>query len=214
MKEIINIGSMIENEVRKKNLEITQVAKLLHTSRQNVYDMFKRNDFKIEHLREISQALNHNFFRDLASNPDLACPTPIDEEELNRLRAVNQFLDVVPKVFEELGIDAAIVFGTKKGIEHDLPLPDFVLTKYNITFTIGQTYEEKCNGFWGPGMTFHHAYPEPDNKMVGCLNNGTGFQTWDIAIDFKTEEEWRETIVTALELIREYYFPRTWAEME
>lgn len=214
MKEIINIGSMIENEVRKQQLDITKFASLIYCSRKNVYDIFTRNDIKIDLLRRISQVLNHNFFMDLALNPELANPAPINEKELQRIKAVNQFLEVVPKVFEDLGIDAAIVFGTRQGVEEDVPLPDFILGKYNITFTIGQTYEEKCNGYWGPGMTFYHASPEPANMMVGNLNNATGFQSWDIAIDYKTEDEWRETIVTALELIENYYLPRTWADLK
>lgn len=210
MKQNITIGSIIENEVRRKGLDITEVAQLLHTSRNNVYDIFKRNDFKINHLREISQALNHNFFRDLATNPDLACPVPIDEEELKRLRAVDQFLDVVPRVFEELNFDVAIAFGSKQGLEKEIILPDFILSKFNITFTIGQTYEEKCNGFWGEGVDFHHIYPEPASKMVGYINMANGIQYWDIAIDYKTEEEWKETIELALEAIDGFYLPRTW----
>lgn len=213
MKQVSNIGRMIENEVRRQQMDITKFAALLRTSRNNVYNIFSRNDIKIDLLRDISVILNHNFFQDLALNPDLACLSPIEEEDLVNLKAVNQFLETVPKVFADLKIDAAIIMGSKLDAEKEIPLPDFILNKYNITFTIGQTYEERCNGCWGPGVTFFHAYPEPSNKMVGYLNNVTGFQCWDIAIDYKTEEEWRETILTALELIQDYYLPRTWAEM-
>lgn len=210
MEKAITIGRMIENEVRKQGLDITKFAKLINKTRSTVYNIFERNDIDIDLLRQISNVLKRNFFMDLASNPNLACPVPIDEEEVKRLRAVNQFLDVVPRVFEELNIDVTIVFGSKQGLEKEIILPDFILNKFNITFTIGQTYEEKCNGYWGKGVDFHHIYPEPASKMVGYINLANGIQYWDIAIDYKTEEEWKETIELALEAIDSFYLPRTW----
>lgn len=210
MEKSITIGIMIESEVRKQGMDITKFAKLINKTRSTAYNIFERNDIDISLLRTISIVLKRNFFLDLANNPDLACPVPIDEEELKRLRAVNQFLDVVPRVFEELNIDASIVFGTKQGIEREIPLPDFFLSKFNITFTIGQTYEEKCNGFWGVGVDFHHIEPESASKMVGYINLANGIQYWDIAIDYKTEEEWMETIKLALAAIDSFYLPRTW----
>ncbi len=178
--------------------------------RANVYKIFRRNTMDIALLKQISEALNHNYFEDLAKDVDLARPVPIDEEQLARLRAIDQFLEVVPKVFQKLGHTVSFVFGSKMPGEENIPLPDFVLSDFNISFTIGQTYEEKCNGFWGNGMSFFHPAEECPSKMVGLINQGTGIQSYDIAIDYKTEEEWEETIRFALDEIESFYLPRTW----
>lgn len=204
------IGSLINDEVRRQQIPITEFAKMINCKRSNVYDIFKRNTIDIQLLQRISLVLKHNYFEDLAKDIDLARPVPIDEKELERLRAINQFLESVPKAFEKLGIDVAIVSGTKKGLEKEIPLPDFILSKYNITFTIEQTYEEKCNGFWGNNVIFYKNHNESNADMVCYLNCLDGYQYFDIAIIYRTEEEWLETIKKALDEIKNQYLPRTW----
>lgn len=206
----ITIGELIENEVRKQNLTMDQFAQKICCQRANVYKIFKRNTIDILQLKRISEVLKHNYFEDLAKNVDLARPVPVDEDELERLRAINQFLEVVPKVFQKLGYTVSFVFGTKMPEEENVPLPDFILSDFNISFTIGQTYEEKCNGVFGKFMFFHHPSEPCPSKMVGMLNQQTGIQSFDIAIDYKTEEEWEETIRFALNEIDSFYLPRTW----
>ena len=203
------IGQLIEEEVRKQQLTMDQFARMICCQRANVYKIFQRNTMDIAQLKQISEALNHNYFEDLAKDVDLARPIPVDEKELERMRAVTQFLEVVPKVFQKLGHPVSIVLGYKLPDEQDIPLPDFVLSDFNISFTIGQTFEEKCNGIFGGGMTFHHPSGDCPSKMVGCVNQVTGFQSFDIAIDYKTEEEWEETIRFALDEIDSFYHPRT-----
>ena len=213
-KEKITIGNMIEDEVRRKGIPITTFAGLISTNRQNVYNIFNRNSIDIELLGRISKVLNHNFFKDLADDYALADPVEIDVEEYEKSRIIKQFLEVVPTVFSDLGIDAAIVLGAKLPEEKNIPLPDFILTKFNITFTVGQSYEEKCNGYWGNDVKFHPVSPEPKNKIVGYINQGDGTQYCDIAIDYKSKEEWRNAIVTALDFIKGFYLPHTWATMD
>ena len=203
------IGELIAIEVRKQGLTMDQFAQKICCQRANVYKIFRRNTMDIALLKQISEALNHNYFEDLAKDVDLARPVPVDEEELERLRAVNQFLEVVPKVFQKLGHPVSIVLGYKLPDEQDIPLPDFVLSDFNISFTIGQTFEEKCNGILGKGMFFHHPAGNCPSKMVGCVNQLNGIQSFDIAIDYKTEEEWEETIRFALDEIDSFYHPRT-----
>ena len=123
-------------------------------------------------------------------------------------RDTNQFLESVPKAFERQNIDVAIVSGTKHGKEKEIPTPDFFLSRFNITFTIGQTYEEKCNGFWGEAVIFQKCNTKAD--MVCYCTITEGIQQLDIAIVNKTEEEWFETIQEALEEVKSQYLPRTW----
>lgn len=202
------IGSLIEKEVRKK-FYITEFADKIDCERGNVYNIFKRNNIDIALLRKISEVLEHNYFEDLAKDIDLARPVPLDEKELERLQAINQFLECVPKVFERLNIPAAIVAGTKVGIEKEIPLPDFILSDFNITFCIGQTYEEKSNGFWGNNVIFQKV-PQYDKYKMVYYWKSDGIQYLDIAIVYQTEEEWFETIQYALEEIKTGYLPNTW----
>ncbi|MBR5715640.1 MAG: hypothetical protein IKX59_03575 [Bacteroidales bacterium] len=202
------IGSLINDEVRRQQIPITEFAKMINCRRNNVYNIFERNNIDIQLLKRISEKLKHNYFEDLAKDIDLARPVPIDEKELERLRAINQFLEYVPKAFEKLSIDVAIVSGTKQGKEKEIPLPDFILSKLNITFTIGQTYEDKCNGFWGNNIIFQKCNTNAD--LVCYWKKTDGIQFLDIAIVNKTEEEWFATIQKALEEIEILYLPRTW----
>lgn len=209
MKNNITIGSLIENEVRKQQMSITEFADKICNERQNAYRIFKKNDISLEQLRIISKALNHNFFDDLAKDPDLAKPVEIQEEELTRLQALDQFLEFVPKAFEKLGYDVALVKPTKGEDVKDIPLPDYILNDFNITFTEGLTYKEKCGDFFHGGMQFYD-YSNEKAKMVGYINYVNGLQGFDIAIELKNEEEWLEIIKSALEIIDVFYLPKTW----
>lgn len=201
---------MINEEVRRQQISIVDFAKMINYTRTNAYNIFKRNNIDIELLKRISTVLNHNYFEDLANNMDLARPVELSEEETKRLQTIDMFLEAVPNAFEKLGIDATIVFGTKKGIEKDIPLPDFILSNYNITFTVGQTYQKKCNGFWGNQVLFTDVVSNGLTEMVYYYNQIDGIQYLDIAIDYMSEEEWFETIKFALDSIKELFLPRTW----
>ena len=205
------IGKMIEEEVRRQNFSIKEFAEKINCRRNNVYDIFRRNNIDIDLLKRISIVLQHNYFKDIAEDMNLASPIQISEEEQKKLRAVNQFLEAVPKSFEKLNLDVAIVLGIKKGVEKDIPLPDFILSDFNITFTIGQTYEERCNGFWGNTVRFQKVDYVGAVEMVEYINQIDGIEYVDIAIDYKTQEEWDETISFILNEIRYLYHPRTLA---
>ncbi|MBR5957464.1 MAG: hypothetical protein IKZ99_03790, partial [Salinivirgaceae bacterium] len=134
------IGELIEYEVRKQGFEIAEFAKMINCKRNNVYNIFDRNTIDVALLARISKVLNHNFFDDVAKDYSLADIEEESEEEKNNRKAVNQFMDVVPKVLKELGKETAIVFSDKD--EFGIIIPDFALPSYNITFTIGSTWTE------------------------------------------------------------------------
>lgn len=211
METNITIGSMIEDEVRKQQIDVADFARRINTVRNNVYNIFKRNSINIELLQRISKALNHNFFEDLSKDYSLALPPKLSEKEINRLQAINNFLEYVPNALERLGEEASIIIAPKYGFDENVPVPDFFLTKFNITFTIGQTYEQKCNGFWDSNqMMFEKVSENSPAEMVGYMRVDDGIQSLDIAIDHKSEEEWFDTIQFALEEIKTMYLPLTW----
>ena len=122
--EKLTIGKLIEKEVRKQQIPITEFARLICCQRNNVYDIFKRS--KIDIVLEL-----------------------INEEEMSgadvkKQKAVSQFFEVVPNILRELGKSSTIIFCKldEPGYE-DCATPDFGLPDYFITFTIGDTLQER-----------------------------------------------------------------------
>ena len=76
--EKLTIGKLIEKEVRKQQIPITEFARLICCQRNNVYDIFKRSQIDIVQLKQISKVLRQNFFKELADDLDL-----INEEEMS-----------------------------------------------------------------------------------------------------------------------------------
>lgn len=104
------IGELIAEEVRRQKWNIEEFAGKICCTRQNVYDLFKRNSIDVVQLQLISKVLNHNFFADLARDPELAgANDPEIEKELKKRWAVAQFFDAMPRVLRNLHIDTNIV---------------------------------------------------------------------------------------------------------
>ena len=59
------IGQLIKEEVKRQGLTPNQFAGLICKSRQNLYDMYKRDNFDMELLMRISKVLHRNFFAEL-----------------------------------------------------------------------------------------------------------------------------------------------------
>lgn len=208
-----NIGSLIENMVRKQQISIIGFADMISCSRKNVYDIFQRNSIDIELLARISKVLGHNFFKDVADNYELAMPTPADEKEEERQRAVCQFLDVVPSILTRLKINASIVLGVKNEEEIDLPLPDYVISPYMFTVTIGESIEERLNGKLNGLMHFQKFSGENGSCLLLCHSEYTQTQSIDIKLDYKSEEEWESVVRLALEVAEKYYNDKTKSEI-
>lgn len=196
MKKKQTIGELIEHEVRKQ-MSITQFADAICCQRNNVYDIFRRSKIDIILLKRISEVLNHNFFQDLANDLSL-----IDvDDEAAKDKAIAQFYKVVPTILREMGKDDTIISGSLPD-EPDCPVPDFLLSGYIISFTIGNTFKERFG----------------DNSLLPVKNmkNENGIEielltnlvhrnrSLNIKLDYKSEEEWRDTLAFAFELHKLY----------
>ncbi|MBR4266776.1 MAG: XRE family transcriptional regulator [Bacteroidales bacterium] len=72
MVKYINIGEMIQNELDKIDHSPAWLAKQLHTCRTNGYKIINEKKFNdVISLIDISIAVNHNFFHDLAEITDI-----------------------------------------------------------------------------------------------------------------------------------------------
>lgn len=68
MADMIHIGSLIEQELRRQDRSVTWLAGGLHCDRTNVYKVFKKKSIDTQLLENISVILRHNFFLDYAED--------------------------------------------------------------------------------------------------------------------------------------------------
>lgn len=193
MKTQKTIGELIEHEVRKQEIPITEFAERIHCKRNNVYDIFKRNTIDVMQLIAISKVLKHNFIADIAKDFSLA-DTPIvnSEQDEYNMKAVNQFLTVVPNILNKLGRESIISLGGTEDI--DIPMPDFSLPKYGVFFTIGSTWVEKTNSLNDPSFDIQFFSDGGKNSFYSIINKPFGSQSIDIKLDYKSEKEWTELL--------------------
>ena len=192
MKNKQTIGELIELEVRKQ-MSITQFAEAICCQRNNVYDIFRRSKIDIILLKRISEVLNRNFFKDLADDLGL-----IDEEdEMARDKAIAQFYKVVPNILREMGKDDTIISGSLPD-EPDCPVPDFLLPSYIISFTIGETFAERFGQ--NPLLPVELMRNEKGAEVELLTNLVHRNRSLNIKLDYKTEDEWRETLAFAFEV--------------
>lgn len=196
------IGDLINEEVRRKGMPVTKFAKEINCQRNNVYDIFNRSNMDIDLLKRISKVLEVNFFQTIANDLNLVCEEA-DNVNQQEQKAVSQFLDVVPKLLEKMGKNAAIFMGNPcpSDIDSDC-LPDFSLPDYSISFTYGKTLEERmgANRF----LSFEVVRKNVGCEVETCFNKITSLQTVNIQLTYKTEEQWAETLEFAFEVVSKW----------
>lgn len=196
------IGDLINEEVRRQGMPVTKFAKEINCQRNNVYDIFNRSNMDIDLLKRISKVLDVNFFQKIANDLDLVCE---EAENVNQQeqKAVSQFLDVVPKLLEKMGKNAAIFMGNPCPLDIDSDcLPDFCLPDYSISFTFGKTLEErmKANSY----LSFEVVRKNVGCEVETCFNKCTSLQTVNIQLTYKTEEQWAEILEFAFEVVSKW----------
>lgn len=196
------IGDLINEEVRRQGMPVTKFAKEINCQRNNVYDIFNRSNMDIDLLKRISKVLGVNFFQIIADDLDLVCEEA-DNVNPQEQKAVSQFLDVVPKLLEKMGKNAAIFMGNPcpSDIDSDC-LPDFCLPDYSISFTFGKTLEERmgANRF----LSFEVVRKNVGCEVETCFNKITSLPTVNIQLTYKTEEQWAETLEFAFEVMSKW----------
>jgi len=59
----VNIGEKIKQRAKELRVGPTELGKMINTSKQNVYGIYKRKSIDTEMLRKLSKALNYDFFQ-------------------------------------------------------------------------------------------------------------------------------------------------------
>ena len=178
--EKLTIGKLIEKEVRKQQIPITEFARLICCQRNNVYDIFK-------------------FFKELADDLELINEEEMSGADVKKQKAVSQFFEVVPNILRELGKPSTIIFCKldDSGYE-DCATPDFGLPDYFITFTIGDTLQERIgNNLALPIGVVHDSTNNCEVEV--CTNVVYGSVCVNVKLDYKTQDEWRKVLLLAFE---------------
>lgn len=63
--EKIHIGALVKQFIKENNINASELARELGKTRQNLYDLYKRDDVGVKELLSISRVLNHNFLADI-----------------------------------------------------------------------------------------------------------------------------------------------------
>ena len=188
MSKMKKIGDLIQNEVRRQQISVTDFAKMINCQRNNVYNIFERSTIYVDQLALISRKLNHNFFVDIVNDPTLI---DIDSEEaiqeMENRRARSQFIEVVPEVLKQLNKQPIISFGQPLELGDVDDLPDFMLTDYFIAFTVGSYMAEKPQYKSSPFFEFQLFESNDGIKVYLMTNTFTGSRLIDVKIDYKTE---------------------------
>ena len=61
----IHLGELIQSFVRENNIKSADLARKVGKSRQNIYDLYKRDDIEVKLFLTISDVLRHNFIEDI-----------------------------------------------------------------------------------------------------------------------------------------------------
>lgn len=194
MKE--TIGNRIENEVRKQEWDITRFAEEICCKRNNVYNIFKRNNIDIQLLARISKVLKHNYFKDLADTPELAELTVKEsEKDISNRNAVSQFFEVMPRVLTRIGMRNCITFNKNEITGgNSVAFPDMILPCYMVCFTIGMRWIDKAN-ILKNSLFAVQTMRSPDNVPIDIVENTLfGSVFIDIELDYKSEKTWENTM--------------------
>jgi len=61
----IHLGKLIQTFVKENNINSAELARKVGKTRQNIYDLYKRDDIEVKLFLTISDALQHDFIDDL-----------------------------------------------------------------------------------------------------------------------------------------------------
>lgn len=197
------IGSIIKKVMDEKGMSVKEFADKICRARRTCYNIFEKNHIDVDLLRDISLVLDHDFFKDLSENYDLA--KPIDEDE-SRRQAVGQFMTVMPEVMSEMGFNGNVLTCSEANTKEDIPLPDFIIAPTFFTVTIGESLEARCKRYeCDDAFEFTPITDERGASVILCNNLATNTQSINIVLDYKTKEEWRNVLELALVTADKYY---------
>lgn len=187
----------------ERGMPITEFADKICRARRTCYNIFEKNHIDVDLLRNISLVLDHDFFKVLSENYNLAKPAETDAQII---KAVGQFMTAVPEVMSEIGVDGNVLTCSEANIKEDIPLPDFMISPTLFVVTIGESLEARCKRYECDGaFKFTPISDKSGATVILCDNLATNTQSINIILDYKTKEEWRNVLELAFVTADKYY---------
>lgn len=193
------IGNVIRQKVKEKGWSAREFAEKICCSEKNVYKIFNKNSMDIDLLGRISKILNHNFFQDISENLDLASALP---EEQERQRSILQFLDVVPSILNRYQFQREKICLLAEE-SNEIPTPDYMLEIEGMVFVFcyGKTYEERIK----ENEKYASLFSYSKNSRFTILVSKIGDKICDIPLVYKTEKEWEDTLLSAINAMKQHF---------
>lgn len=200
MKET-SIGALIESEVRRQGLSITEFADKIGSQRNNVYNIFKRSSMDLLLLKKISEVLKHNFFKEIAEDLDIVEEKELTSAEERKSKAYAELLECVPIALRPLERDTALV------IPEPIPdmdfLPDICLMNYYITFTLDEYLKERIKE---SELLICKTITNKSGQIIEVITNRLfGTTSINIKVEHRTQEEWNDVMKFAFNVHDKYY---------
>ena len=71
-KNEVHIGNLIQQKMKESSFTVTEFAKRINKTRENAYNIFKRQSIDTELLSKISKVLNYDFFKHFKEREELS----------------------------------------------------------------------------------------------------------------------------------------------
>lgn len=192
MKNNKSIGQLIKEEAESQGLSAEDLGKMIGCEDKNVYKIFKKTHLNTAQLGLIGKKLNRNFFLDLAKDPELSgVNDPEAITELTQSMAVAQFVEVMPRILLELGIEPYISLGRQVPLDNNVPVPNYFIGNYNISFTVGCHLFEKMDINYRKFMPVErHSFNNP--SFTADLWQQPKGNMLDLVLEYRPEHEWKQ----------------------
>lgn len=107
--EQLSILPMVKREMARKHINATDLSRGLKMPYQSIVGMLKRPTLQVQRLAELSEFLNYNFFKEIASKlpytePDYTIPTDRTETEglQSRIKELELEISILRQTIKDL----------------------------------------------------------------------------------------------------------------
>jgi transcriptional regulator with XRE-family HTH domain len=66
-----HIGNIVKNKTKSRGISVSELARRISTSRENIYSIFKRESIDTTLLHKIGEALDYDFFQHYSSEENI-----------------------------------------------------------------------------------------------------------------------------------------------
>lgn len=97
----LELKKMINRQLKKNGMTVRELARELKMTYSGVHQLLSREQLQVQRLADLSEAMNYNFFRELAETLPYAEPNYTDTSEKDRLNERVKELELELKVLKE-----------------------------------------------------------------------------------------------------------------